>query len=129
MRRGGMDRGDRMLFKGIDLSSAQRSQVDSIRSSFRNESKSLREQMAPAMKEARAARQSGDSAKIREVRQSTSASRDKMMALRKQEMAEIRGVLTHEQQSTFDKNVTEMQNRMRQGRGARKGARSGNTSS
>ena len=125
MRRGGMDRGDQMLFKGIDLSSAQRAQVDSIRSRYRSESKSLREQMGPATKENRAARQSGDSAKIREGRQNTSASRDKMMALRKQEIGEIRGVLTPQQQPTFDKNVTAVQHRMREGRGARRGGRSG----
>jgi Spy/CpxP family protein refolding chaperone len=129
MRRGGMDRGDRMLFKGINLTSTQRTQVDSIRSRYRSESKSLHEQMAPEMKDARAARQSGDSAKVKEARQNMSASRDTMMTLRKQEIGEIRGVLTQEQQSTFDKNVTEMQSRMRNGRGGRRGARSGNTKS
>ncbi len=122
--RAGMERADKALFKGIDLSSAQKTQVDSIRAKYRNESKSLREQMGPAMKNARAARQSGDSAKIAEARQGMTASREKLASLRKQEMSEIRGVLTAQQQSTFDKNVEQLQSRMHQARGSRKGARS-----
>ena len=113
------DRGYRSLFNGIDLSSAQRARVDSIREKYRTEAKPLREQMLPAMKEARTARQSGDSAKIRAARQSMSESRDKMVALRKQEIAEIRGVLTPEQQATFDKNANNARDQMRQGRGQR----------
>jgi Spy/CpxP family protein refolding chaperone len=125
MQRGAMQRADRALFKGIDLSSAQKTQLDSVRSKFRNESRSLREQMAPEMKSARAARQSGDSAKIAEVRQSMAASRAKMTELRKQEMAEVRGVLTPEQQSTFDSNVKTMQDRMQHARESRRGRRAG----
>jgi Spy/CpxP family protein refolding chaperone len=127
MRSGRTERGDRALFKGIDLSSAQKAKVDSIRSKYRSESKSLREQMGPEMKNARAARQSGDSAKIKEAREGMSASREKMMTLRKQEMGEIRGVLTPAQQSTFDKNVNQQQSRMHDARGARRGGRSGST--
>ena len=123
MRRG-MERADRALFRGIDLSSEQKARVDSIRSQYRNESRSLREQMGPDMQKARAARQSGDSAKIAEVRESMAASREKMASLRKQELGEIRGVLTPEQQAAFDKNVNQMQSRMQQGRSGRKGARS-----
>ncbi|HEU6451398.1 MAG TPA: Spy/CpxP family protein refolding chaperone [Gemmatimonadaceae bacterium] len=122
--RGGMERADRALFKGINLSSAQEARVDSIRSKYRSESKSLREQMGPGMKSARAARQSGDSSKIAEARQNMSASREKMQSLHKQEISEIRGVLTPQQQSTFDKNVEQMQSRMQQRHSARKGARS-----
>jgi len=122
MRPGAMARGDRALFNGIDLSSAQTAKVDSIRSKYRSESKSLREQMGPDMKNARAARQSGDSAKIAEARQNMAASRDKMMALRKQELSEIRGVLDANQQSTFDKNVEKIQSRMSEARGARRGS-------
>jgi Spy/CpxP family protein refolding chaperone len=75
--------------------------------------------MQPAMKEARAARQSGDSAKIRAARQSMAEPRDKMVALRKQEVAEIRGVLTPEQQATFDKNAKNARDQLRERRGQR----------
>jgi Spy/CpxP family protein refolding chaperone len=81
--------------------------------------------MAPEMKNARAARQSGDSAKIAEVRQSMAASREKMTNLHKQEMSEIRGVLTPEQQSTFDSNVKTMQDRMQRARDTRRDRRAG----
>jgi Spy/CpxP family protein refolding chaperone len=121
--RGGMERADRALFRGIDLSSAQKTQVDSIRSKYRSESKALREEMGPGMKNARAARQSGDSSKIAEARQSMTASREKMASLHKQEMSEIRGVLTSQQQSTFDKNVEQIKSRMQQAHSGRKSAR------
>jgi Spy/CpxP family protein refolding chaperone len=129
MRQGRMQRADRALFKGIDLSTDQKAQLDSIRSKYRSENLSLRKEMGPAMKDARAARQSGDSTKIDEARQSMKASRDKMMALHKQQMGEIRGVLTAEQQSTFDKNLEQLQSRMREGRGGRRAPRSGADSS
>lgn len=123
--RGGMERADRALFRGIDLSSAQKTQVDSIRSKYRSESKALREEMGPGMKNARAARQSGDSSKIAEARQSMTASREKMASLHKQEMSEIRGVLDPSQQTTFDKNVEQLKNRMHGSRSAHSGSRSG----
>ncbi|HEU4585777.1 MAG TPA: Spy/CpxP family protein refolding chaperone [Gemmatimonadaceae bacterium] len=126
--RNGMERADRALFKGIDLSSAQKAQVDSIRSKYRSESKSLREQMGPDMKSARAARESGDTAKIAEARKSMAASREKWASLRKQQMSEIRGVLTPEQQTTFDKNAEQLESRMQQAHNRRKGARTGGRS-
>ena len=113
MRRGATERGDRGLFRGIDLSGTQRARLDSIRAKYRAESKPLRDQMMPAMREARAARQSGDSAKLQAARKDMSASREKMRALHNQELAEIRGVLTPEQQATFDKNASEVRERMR----------------
>jgi Spy/CpxP family protein refolding chaperone len=125
MRSGRMDRGDRGLFKGIDLSSAQRARIDSIRQKYQAEFKPLRDEMMPAMKEARAARQSGDSAKVQAARQNMSASRDKMQALHKQEITEIRGVLPPEQQATFDKNATNIQKEMHERRGQRHGGRQG----
>jgi Spy/CpxP family protein refolding chaperone len=125
MSMGRMERGDRALFNGINLSSAQKTKVDSIRSKYRSESKALREQMAPEMKNARAARQSGDSAKIQAARQSMSASREKMMSMRQQEMSEIRGVLDPSQQTTFDKNVEQIKSRMQKGHGGRSGAHKG----
>ena len=122
-RSGRMERGEKALFNGINLSSAQKAKVDSIHSKYRSESKSLRDQMEPDMKNARAARQSGDSAKIQAARQSMSASREKMMNLRRQEISEIRGVLDPSQQATFDKNVSQLENRSHEARGARSGVR------
>jgi Spy/CpxP family protein refolding chaperone len=124
-RRAGMERGERGLFKGIDLSSAQHARIDSIRAKYRGESKSLRDQMTSAMKDVRAARQSGDSAKVQAARQSMSEPRQKMQALHQQELGEIRGVLTPAQQATFDKNVTSTRSRLRERPGQRRGDRSG----
>lgn len=121
MRTRAMARAERGLFSGIDLSSDQRARIDSIHKKYQAEYKPLRDQMKPAMKEARAARQSGDSAKVQAARQSMSTERDKMQALHKQEMAEVRAVLTPEQQATFDKNASNLQKRMSERRAQRRG--------
>ncbi len=82
---GGGDRGSRMmaaLFQGITLSDAQQKQVDSIRAAYR-----------PQMQSAG---------------QDRGARRDLMQ----KETADMRTVLTSDQQSTFDKNLADMRSRM-----------------
>jgi Spy/CpxP family protein refolding chaperone len=115
-------RARRGLFNGIELTSAQRSRIDSIRTNYRAQMKPLLDEMRPAMQEARAARRSGDSAKVKTARENMTASRQKMQALRKQQTAQIRGVLTPEQRQKFDANVTrstqDRRGQARQHRGA-----------
>jgi len=82
---GGGDRGGRMmaaLFQGITLSDAQQHQVDSIRTAYR-----------PQMQSAG---------------QDRGARRDLMQ----KETADMRSVLTSDQQSAFDKNLADMRSRM-----------------
>jgi len=74
------------LFKDITLSDAQRAKIDSIQAKGR-------EEMMAMM-------QSGG--------QDRSALREVMMQARAKQMADIRAVLTADQQTTFDKNVAEM---------------------
>ena len=65
MRAGaGVERG---LFRGVKLSDAERAKIKDINSKYATQAKSLREQMKPAMQEARAARQKGDTAAARAV--------------------------------------------------------------
>ena len=79
-----------MLFKGIDLTDAEKAQVDSIQAAYRAKMPARTPGQAPDPS-ARAA--------MREVMQ--------------KETADLRSVLTPDQQKVFDKNVEDMRNRRR----------------
>ena len=83
---GMMGRQNEMLFKGITLTAAQQAKVDSIQAKGREEMMAMMQGGGQ------------DRAALREV----------MMQTRAKQMADIRGVLTAEQQATFDKNLAEM---------------------
>ena len=78
------------LFKGIDLTDAEKAQVDSIQTAYR------------AKMPARTPGQAPDPS-------ARSAMRENMQ----KETADLRKVLTADQQKVFDKNVEEMRNRRR----------------
>jgi Spy/CpxP family protein refolding chaperone len=92
MRRGGGMGG--MLLKDINLTDAQKAQV-----------KAIREKYAPLQLELRKSVQATGSPP-------DEATRTKMMDLQSKQAAEIRAVLTADQQATFDKNLAEMKSRM-----------------
>jgi Spy/CpxP family protein refolding chaperone len=92
MRRGGGMGG--MLLKDINLTDAQKAQV-----------KAIREKYAPLQLELRKSIQATGGPP-------DEATRSKMMDLQSKQAAEIRAVLTADQQSTFDKNLAEMKSRM-----------------
>ena len=79
-----------MLFKGIDLTAAEKAQVDSIQAAYRAKMPAMTPGQAPDPS-ARAA--------MRENMQ--------------KETADLRTVLTADQQKVFDKNVEEIRNRRR----------------
>lgn len=109
------------LFRGIQLTSAQRSQLQTIQGKYRPQVKSIRDQMRPAMQEARSARQRGDTTAARAAFDKTSGEREKLQSLRKQELADVRNVLTADQQKQFDKNMSEMKSKGREWRGGKAG--------
>ena len=99
---GGGNRGGRggarmmeALFKGIDLTATEKTQVDSIQAAYRAKMPAMTPGQAPDPS-ARAA--------MRENMQ--------------KENADLRNVLTPDQQKVFDKNVEEMRNRRRNRSGA-----------
>ena len=92
MRRGGGMGG--MLLKDITLTDAQKEQV-----------KTIREKYVPKQLELRKAVQATGGPP-------DEATRAKMMELQSQQSAEIRAVLTADQQKTFDHNLHEMKERM-----------------
>lgn len=86
--------GSRMLFNGIDLTDAQKDQVQKIMEKYRAE----RQALMPA-----GGQQAGPP---------DEATRAKMMELSTKSQAEYRAILTAEQQKVFDKNIADMKERM-----------------
>ena len=101
----------RSALRGVKPTDAQKAQIKAIHEKYQSQFKSIRESMKPAMDEAKAARQRGDTAGVRAAFAKTEGTRQQAQALRSQESAEIRAILTPEQQKTFDANVAQMKTR------------------
>ena len=82
---GGPERRAQMLFKGITLTPEQQAKVDSIQTYYREQMPSFTPGSPP-----------------------DSATREKVRGLFRREVADIRAVLTADQQQAFDKNLAEM---------------------
>ena len=105
---GSYQRGDRRgaggresLGRGLNLTDAQKAQIKAIRQKYQLQNDALRAQAKPFMDAARAARQKGDSAAARTNMEKA----HQIMhgaSFRTQERAEIRAILTPEQQAKFD---------------------------
>ncbi|HEX5408507.1 MAG TPA: hypothetical protein VFW89_01925 [Gemmatimonadaceae bacterium] len=93
-RAGGRARMMDQLLKGIELSSAQKASVDSIQTSYQSQMPAFTPGSPP-----------------------DSNARAQRRQLMQKETADIRNVLTPDQQKTFDKNLEDMRSRMgRRGR-------------
>ncbi|HET7566090.1 MAG TPA: Spy/CpxP family protein refolding chaperone [Gemmatimonadaceae bacterium] len=88
----GANRMMEMMFKGIDLTDAQKAQIQKIQDDYR------------AKMPARTPGQAPDP-----------ADRQKRRELMQSEQKEIRDVLTPDQQKVYDKNMEDMRNNMRRG--------------
>jgi len=113
------------LFRGITLTGAEKSQVKQVHQKYSTEAKSLRESLRPAMQEARAARQKGDTAGVKAAWNRTASDREKLRALMDRERAEIRTALTPEHQQLFDANVKQVEQRRAEMKQHGKGDRAG----
>ena len=121
-RGGRFEKGRGRLLRGIKLSDAEKARVKEIRQKNQTESKALRESLRPAMQEMRTAREKHDTVAMKAAWDRTTADRQKLDALMQRERAEIRTVLTPEQQTQFDANVKQLDER-RAGRKKGKGHR------
>ena len=102
------ERGEmRGVMRGVKPTDAQKAQIKAIHQKYKAQFKSFRDSVKPAMDEARAARQRGDTAAARAAFAKTAGVRQQAQALRQQELGEIRGVLTPEQQKTLDANIAQ----------------------
>jgi Spy/CpxP family protein refolding chaperone len=117
MRRGGPERA---LLKGITLTEDQKTRLEALRKEQEPQMKQTREQFGAVMKEAREARQRGDTvtarAKMAEVRK-------QMDAQRERQIASLRTILNADQQKQLDANVAAWKERAAQGRGEHGGQR------
>jgi Spy/CpxP family protein refolding chaperone len=118
------ERGEgREMLRGVKPTDAQKAQIKAIHAKYKPQFESFRAATKPAMEEAKAARQRGDTAAARAAFDKTAGTRQQAMALRNQETAEIRAILTPAQQQTFDANVAKEKahgDRMREGKGKRR---------
>lgn len=118
------ERGQRGLLRGIKLSDTEKAKLKEIHAKYAPEQKQLHESLKPAMQEARAARQKGDSAAARAAFERTKGDRDKMKALMDREHAELRAALSPENQKQFDANLQQLAQRRTEGKkGDKKGHR------
>lgn len=116
---------ERGLFRGIKLSDAERAKLKDINSKYATQAKSLREQMKPAMQEARTARQKGDTTAARAALAKNKGTFDKLAELRKSQQAEIRSALTPENQKLYDANVQQLAKRRDDMKAHRKDGKAG----
>ena len=109
MRRGGRDGA---LLRGITLTDAQKTRIQELRKSQQPEMQKTREQFGAVMKEARDARQRGDTAtaraKMTQVKTAMDAQRDR-------QIASLRTILTADQQKQLDANIASFKERAAKG--------------
>ena len=120
--RGGRRDPGRALLKGITLTDAQKTRLEALRKEQEPQMKQTREQFGAVMKEARDARQRGDTVTSRAKMEQVRTQMDKQ---REQQLASLRTILNADQQKQFDANVAAMKERGAQRRehgGQRKGA-------
>lgn len=93
-------RGNRIgAFRDLNLTEAQKTQIQAIHTKYQTQFKTSREQAKPFMEAARAARQKGDTAAFRS---NMEKAHQLMSAVQEQERNEIRAVLTPEQRAKAD---------------------------
>jgi Spy/CpxP family protein refolding chaperone len=91
------------LAKDLNLTDAQKAQVKTIHEKYRPRLEAIRSQLKPQVDNARALRAKGDTAGARAAFTKTRAdARERMLAIRQQEQAETRNILTPEQRTKFD---------------------------
>ncbi len=104
----------RQLFKGVKLTDQQKAQIKAINQKYRAQAQEQFKALRPAMQEARADRQKGDTAAARAIFERNRPQFEQMRKARQQELQEIRAVLTPDQQKQFDANQAQLKARMQQ---------------
>jgi len=112
-RRGGGEFG-----RDLNLTDAQKAQIKTIRAKYQPQNEALRAQAKPFMDAARAARQKGDTAAARSNMEKAHQVMQGGQSFRTQENAEIRAILTPDQQAKWDARQKNMAER---GKGGHKG--------
>jgi Spy/CpxP family protein refolding chaperone len=101
--------------RDLNLTDAQKAQIKVIRQKYQPQNEALRTQAKPFMAAARAARQKGDTAAARSNMEKARQVMQGGQSIRAQEQAEIRAILTPEQQTKFDAHQKAAADRRGQG--------------
>ena len=102
-RRGpGGGREGRGFGRDLNLTEAQKTQMKAIRTKYQPQNQALRDRAKPFMEAARTARQKGDSVAFRTNMEKARQVMAGGQSIHTQEMAEIRAILTPDQQAKFD---------------------------
>ena len=115
MRRGS---GGREFGRDLNLTDAQKAQIKAIRAKYQPQNEALRNQAKPFMEAAKAARQKGDTVAFRSNMEKARQVMQGGQTFRTQQNAEIRAILTPDQQAKFDARQKNMAER---GKGDHKG--------
>jgi len=104
--------------RDLNLTDAQKAQIKAIRQKYQPQNEALRTQAKPFIAAARTARQKGDTASARSNMEKARQVMQGGQSIHAQETAEIRAILTPEQQAKFDARQKAMSER---GKGGHKG--------
>ena len=104
--------------RDLNLTDAQKAQIKAIRLKYQPQNEALRTQAKPFIDAARAARQKHDTASARSNMEKARQVMQGGQSIHAQETAEIRAILTPEQQAKFDARQKAMSER---GKGGHKG--------
>jgi periplasmic protein CpxP/Spy len=88
--------------RDLNLTEAQKAQVKVIHQKYQPQNQALRDRAKPFMEAARAARQKGDSAAFKSNMEKARQVMQSGQSVRTQEQAEVRAILTPDQQTKFD---------------------------
>jgi Spy/CpxP family protein refolding chaperone len=105
------------IYSDLDLTAAQKTQIQAIHAKYQAQIKASRDQAKPLMDAARAARQKGDTSAFRA---DIAKARQLSEGVRQQEMNEVRAILTPAQRAKADAAAAQ-----RKSRGGMRGARGG----
>ena len=104
------------LLRGVNLTDAQKQQMKQIRQKYAGERRALVEQLCPAGATA--------GQRVRPDSAQRVALRERSRALMEKQMADVRGILTAEQEKAFDANVASFRDRAKTHHGKRAARRS-----
>jgi len=107
--------GGRGFGADLNLTEAQKAQIKTIRAKYKPQNEALRTQAKPFMEAARAAHQKGDTVAARTNMEKARQVMQGGQTFRNQENAEIRAILTPDQQAKWDANQKKMAERGKAG--------------
>jgi Spy/CpxP family protein refolding chaperone len=103
------------LGRDLNLTDAQKAQIKAIHQKYQPQNQALRDQAKPFIDAARTARQNHDTAAVRSNMEKVRQVMQGGQSIRTQERAEIRGILTADQQVKFDAREKQMAERRAKG--------------